>query len=245
MKNRHRWLRFIGASIGLLLATGAGLLVFTLPPAAAAFCPSCYGFRSAAPDVFVEQGVSDGDGAVLVAIVKEGRQRVRQFWGHQESTPRVFVCSSAECFQRMKGGGRRGMSILGFAAVLSPRGIDPVIAAHELSMNELYHRIGWLGFVRQAVPVWFNEGLSMLASDDLRYLAPATASDRCLVPVPSTEALPTGPFEWNRQALLDKQLYAKAACATSRWIDAHGGASAAVELVSKVAAGMAFAEAAR
>lgn len=105
-------------------------------------------------------------------------------------------------------------------------------------MNELNHRVGPLGFIRVAVPVWFNEGIAMYASDDLRYLAPTGSGDRCLVR--SDTPLPDGMFEWNRLALVDHELYAKAACTTSRWMLQHGGTSAAVRLVSKVANGEHF-----
>ncbi|WP_147297816.1 hypothetical protein [Trinickia dinghuensis] len=135
------------------------------------------------------------------------------------------------------------MSIFDFVAVLSPRGSDPVIAAHELSMIELNKRVGLLGFAREAIPVWFNEGIAMYASDDLRYLGPEGAGDRCLI-APSAP-LPSGLFDWGRHALTDQHLYAKAACATSRWITAHGGPGSAVEVVSKVGAGVPFDEAVR
>lgn len=75
----------------------------------------------------------------------------------------------------------------------------------------------------------------MCASDDLRYPGPDTAPDRCLV-APSA-ALPAGLFEWGRQAPSDRHLYAKTACATSRWISRHGGPASVVELVSKISAG--------
>ena len=231
------------ALIGVAICSGLAALTWAVPAAAAAVCPSCYGFERVAPDVYVEKGVAPEQGAALVKLVDDGRQRVRQFWGRPDAAPRILVCSDSTCFKRLGGGGRRGMSIFDFVVVLSPRGDIPVIAAHELSMTELNRRTGLLGFVRQAVPIWFNEGIAMYASDDLRYLGPDTAPDRCLIAPSGT--LPAGLFEWGRQALSDRHLYAKAACATSRWISRHGGPASAVELVSKVAAGEDFNKAAR
>jgi hypothetical protein len=229
--------------IGGVICAGLAALAWALPAAAAAVCPSCYGFERAAPDIYVEKGIAREQGAALVKVVDEGRQLVRQFWGRQDAAPRILVCSDSTCFERLGGGGRRGMSIFDFVAVLSPRGDTPIIAAHELSMIELNSRIGLLGFVRQVVPLWFNEGIAMYASNDLRYLGPDAASDRCLV-APS-DPLPSGLFEWGRQALTDRHLYAKAACSTSRWIAAHGGRASVVELVSKVSAGEDFNRAVR
>lgn len=229
-------------SCGLIFA-GLTTFAWALPAAAAAVFPSYYGFERVAPDIYVEKGVIPEQRAALVKIVDEGRQRVKQFWERQEAAPRILICGDSACFERMGGGRRRGMSVFDFVAVLSPRGSDPVIAAHELSMIELNRRIGLFGFARQTVPIWFNEGIAMVASDDLRYLGPVDAQDRCLS-APSA-ALPAGIFEWGRQALTDQHLYAKAACATSRWLVAHGGPAAAVDVVSKVAAGQKFDEVAR
>jgi hypothetical protein len=242
MKTRMK-LRIAIVLFGGLISAGLAALVWALPAAAAAVCPSCYGFEHVAPSIYVEKGIAPEQGTAFVKAVDEGRQRMKQFWGRQEAAPRILICSDSACFERLRGGGRRGMSIFDFVAVLSPRGDNPVIAAHELSMIELNRRIGLLGFARQAIPVWFNEGVAMYASDDLRYLAPEGAHDRCLI-APSV-ALPSGLFEWGRQALTDRHLYAKAACATSRWIAAHGGPASAVDLVSKVAAGENFDQAAR
>lgn len=242
MKTRMK-LRVAIVLFGGLICAGMTALAWALPAAAAAVCPSCYGFERVKPGIYLEKGIGSEQGAVLVKVVDEGRQRVEQFWGRQEAAPRILICSDSACFERLRGGRRRGMSIFDFVAVLSPRGDNPVIAAHELSMIELNRRIGLLGFVRQAIPVWFNEGIAMYASNDLSYLGPDDAQDRCLI-APST-ALPSGLFEWGRQALTDRHLYAKAACATSRWIAAHGGPASAVELVSNVAAGESFDEAAR
>lgn len=244
MTSRFMKVARIGAtSLIALAAACVAALAFALPAAAAAVCPSCYGFEYAADRTFVERGASPEERARLVAVVAEGRQRVQKFWGNLGAAPKVLVCTTDNCFRRIGGGRRRGMSIFDRVAILSPLGSDAVIAAHELSMNELNHRIGALGVVRGTVPIWFNEGIAMYASDDLRYLAPPGAGDRCLVP--AAEPLPVGVFEWNRRALDDNRLYAKAACSTSRWISLHGGPSAAVSLVSKVSAGAAFQEVAR
>jgi hypothetical protein len=199
MKTRMK-LRIAIVLFGGLISAGLAALVWALPAAAVAVCPSCYGFEHVAPGIYVEKGIAPEQGTALVKAVDEGRQRMKQFWGRQKAAPRVLICSDSACFERLRGGGRRGMSIFDFVAVLSPRGGNPVIAAHELSMIELNRRIGLLGFARQAIPVWFNEGVAMYASDDLRYLSPEGAHDRCLV-APSV-ALPSGLFEWGRQGII-------------------------------------------
>jgi hypothetical protein len=228
----------------ILVAAGAAALAFALPAAAAALCPPCYGFQHASGRTYVERGAGAAEQARLIAVVQVGRQRVERFWGELHSNPKVLVCTTDRCFRRIGGGRTRGMAVFDKVAVLSPLGSDAIVAARELSMNELNHRIGFAGVLRGAVPFWFNQGIAMYASDDLRHLASPDSGDRCLVPSPD-EPLPVGVFEWNRRAQTDTALYEKAACMTSKWMALHGGPPAAVELVGKVAAGAGFSEASR
>jgi hypothetical protein len=111
------------------------------------------------------------------------------------------------------------VAVLNRAVMLSPRGIDPVIAAHELSHVEFHER---LGAQRKQIPQWFDEGLAVLVSDDSRYLLAKTAADRCRVA--SDEELPSTLDAWPSAASADEQVYAKAACRVSRWVGVHGRA---------------------
>jgi hypothetical protein len=238
-----RALRVLSLGFLAVLAVSVTGMVYALPSSAAAVCPACYGFQEAAPSIYVQKTMSDNERLVIVGTVKEARKNLTEFWGPLEAKPRVLVCSDDDCFRHLGGGRRKGMSLYDQVAVLSPRGSNVTIAAHELSMNELHHRIGPLAFVTGQMPIWFDEGIAMYTSNDLRYLSPVGQANRCLVPAPTF--LPTGMLEWNRTALVDHQLYAKAACRTTQWMASHGGASAAVALVRKIAAGQSFEDASR
>lgn len=224
-----------------MVALGLTGIVNALPASIAAICPACYGFREVQPDIYVQKETRDDERTAIINTIKDARAELTEFWGPLKAKPRILVCSDDDCFRRLGGGGRRGMSLFDKVAVLSPRGSNVTIAAHELSMNELHRRIGLWAFATGRIPIWFNEGVAMYSSDDLRYLAPVGGPNRCLTVPPAY--LPTGMLEWNRTALVDHQLYAKAACRTSQWIATHGGAPAAVALIEKVAAGVSFAEA--
>ncbi|MBN3785905.1 hypothetical protein [Burkholderia sp. Ac-20353] len=242
-KTTRKHLRIAGAVTAATIALGVAGMIYALPSAAAAACPACYGFRQAGTDIYVQKQVGEAEQAAIVGMIGEARSRLTDFWGPLKATPRIFVCSDEACFRRMGGGRRRGMSLYDRVAVLSPRGGNVVIAAHELSMNELHHRVGPWAFATGRIPIWFDEGIAMVSSNDLRYLAPVDRANRCLVAPPAD--LPAGMFDWNRAALTDSHLYAKAACRTSEWMAAHGGARAAVAVVDQVAAGVPFEEAAR
>ncbi|WP_062788593.1 hypothetical protein [Aquitalea pelogenes] len=233
----------LGTAVLVLFAIGMAAIIYLLPSAAAATCPACYGLKEAQHGIYVQRSLSAAQQAGIVSMIESAQHELTDFWGPLQASPRILVCSDEGCFRRLGGGGRRGMSLYDKVAVLSPRGSNVTIAAHELPMNEMHHRIGWWAFTVGRMPIWFDEGIAMIASDDLRYLLPAGQADRCLVS--SSAAMPTGMLEWNKSALTDHQLYAKAACRTSQWLTAHGGTPAVVALVDRMASGSSFEEASR
>jgi hypothetical protein len=223
---RARW--FVGGAVTLLVAVVVGVAV-AFPAVAATTCPGCYGLEQVRPGLHVEPGLTAAQRQQVTDAVDEGTRRVAEYFGRLRSDPAFLACLTDECYARIGGGGERGIAVLNRAVMLSPRGIDPVIAAHELTHVELHTRLG-----PGSVPQWFDEGLAVLVSDDPRYLQPVGARDRCRV-------APTGPLpetldDWLRAASADVQVYAQAACAVSRWTawnDLH-------VLIADLAAGGAF-----
>jgi hypothetical protein len=239
----RRSLGLMAIALGLLCLLVVGAIA--LPTAGAAACPICYGFEQFQPKIFVEPVLPQSERGLVAAIVQSARERVRTFYGSLESDPGIFVCATDSCYDRFGRGKSRGVAYYDLALVLSPRGIDPVIAAHELSHIEAHRRVGFLNFVNNAVPAWFNEGLATVVADDPRYLAALGAADRCLVAPRVGELLPTRMSDWRERAGTDHLLYAKAACQVSQWLATNGGSGAAVKLLSQIAMGTPFAEAYR
>ncbi|MFB9893986.1 hypothetical protein [Planobispora takensis] len=167
----------------------------------------------------------------MIEVVERADKRVRDFFGGRESSPDILVCLSDDCYRRIGGGRERGIAVLNRAVMLSPRGVDSVIASHELTHVELHERL-----TGAEVPQWFDEGLAVLVSDDPRYLAPT--GDRCLLD--PRRPLPATLEEWLRTASADSQVYARAACRVSRWAQANGGKEALPALIERLSAGQAF-----
>ena len=232
----------LGAAVAALALLGTAGTVLAFPFVGAAACPVCYGFDRFEENSFIERAASAEIRGRTVDILEKARNRVAAFYGSLQTGPRILVCVSEDCYHRIGGGGTRGTSLSDVALRLSPRGIDPVIAAHELSHIELHHRLGRFRQLTGAIAAWFDEGVAVVVSDDRRYLAPEGAPDRCLVR--SEEELPSGMIEWRRQAGPHdrNRLYAKAACRVADWIAAKGGGAAVVRLLDQVASGTSFAE---
>ncbi|MFG3436697.1 hypothetical protein ACGF0J_05550 [Nonomuraea sp. NPDC047897] len=241
-KLRRAAARVLTGLIVLLMAAVAGL-AWAYPSVAATTCPSCYGLTEQSPGLYVEADLPPARRAEISRIVDEASERVTDFYGGRRSSPTVLACTTEECYQRIGGGKERGIAVLNRAVMLSPRGLDPVIASHEMSHVELHQRLA----SGVQVPQWFDEGLAVVLSDDRRYLAPATTAestteaagtasdDRCLVP-------PDGPLpatldDWLRAAGKDPRTYAKAACQASRWLNANGGRTGLLTAIDRLNSG--------
>ncbi len=231
-------------SVGATAAALCGLAAliafataFAFPAAAAVACPQCYGFEELSPGVFLERGASAAERTRVEAALAEARRRVRDFYGDFSAPARLLICESPHCYRRLGGGGSRGRTITDLAVFLSPQGANATIAAHELSHVQIHERIGLIRTLKGDVPEWFVEGVAVLVSDDPRYLAPVGAADRCLLKPDGP--LPTTLSAWVKSAARE-QLYAKAACAVSRWMAAKGGPNAVVALLDQIAKGGSF-----
>ncbi|SBT40466.1 hypothetical protein [Micromonospora auratinigra] len=233
-RRTRRRLWWAAALVVVVLAAGA-VAALAYPSVAAATCPRCYGLEPVRDGLYAERGLSTADRQRLVETYQEAVRRVDGFYGGRRSKPVVLACVTAGCYRRIGGGGERGIAILDRAVLLSPRGIDPVIAAHELSHVEFHER---LGSRREQVPQWFDEGLAVLVAGDARYLLPSTAGDRCRDSAPGP--LPRTHPQWLAAATADEQVYARAACRVFRWTAARGGDRAVLDLVDRLRRGERF-----
>ncbi len=228
----RRWLwRIVAGLIAALIAAVVAAAV-AYPVAAAAACPGCYGLRRAGPDVYVDGGATPQQRRQIVDMTVAARQRVRDFLGPPHSSPRVLVCLSADCYARVGGGGEKGRTLGEHVVALSPSGANVVIASHEMTHAELFHRLGWR---YTEVPAWFHEGLAVLVSDDRRYLTAKPAGERC--PVDHAGALAA-----TRTASRDagQDFYRDGACVVDRWVATHGGPTAVHDLIRRLQAGEPF-----
>jgi len=223
------WRRVLGGGGFAVLLALVVVVGVAFPAVDATACPGCYGLERVRKGLHVEPGLDAAQRAQMAAVADAAERRVEAYFGGLRSDPDFLACATDECYARIGGGRERGVAVLNRAVMLSPRGLDPVIATHEFTHVELHARLG-----RGSVPQWFDEGLAVLVSDDPRYLRPTGEGDRCLVepagPLPETLG------DWLGAASADAQVYAQAACAVSRWTarnDVH-------VLIADLAAGGSF-----
>ena len=207
----RRWVKVAVFGPAILLVIAVAVVAVVWPSVTATGCPRCYGMVRVQDGVYAQD---DTRSAEMTALVADAERRVGDFFGGRRTSPSVVACFTDDCYARIGGGGERGVAVLNRAVMLSPRGLDPVIVAHEMTHVEVHRRAG------VDLPQWFDEGLAVVVSDDRRYLLPPGSADRCRVE-------PAGPLpvtlgEGLQAASADEQTYARAACRVSRLLDEAG-----------------------
>lgn len=132
------------------------------------FAPTWFGFSKINEGVYVDDQMSTHQRQEFLKTLGVAKERVSAFFGSIEGSAQVFACSTEKCFISHGGGTQKGKAYGASMILLSPRGLDVVIASHELTHIELHSRVGAFRSWR-AIPSWFNEGLAVLVSEDPRY----------------------------------------------------------------------------
>lgn len=203
---------------------------------AASVCPSCFGFHSVGNDIDMEN-VSNAE--KIKEEVGLSTRQVDNFFRGRLAPVHILVCSTEPCYRRIEGNGgtSKAISWAGRALLLSPRGQNITIIAHELAHIELNHLLGPVNSLK--IPAWFDEGLAVYVSDDRRYLARPGSKTRCLVS--GSDSLPTsGSGWWNGMNRNPARAYALAACRASEWLSSHGGPRAIAKLIDDLKRGASF-----
>ena len=130
--------------------------------------PSWFGFSEISEGVYVDDQMSPSQRQEFLKTLSLSKERVSAFFGSIEGSSKVFACSTEECFISHGGVGAKGKAYGESMLLLSPRGLDALIASHELTHIELHGRVGAFRSWR-AIPPWFDEGLAVLVSEDPRY----------------------------------------------------------------------------
>lgn len=109
---------------------------------------------------------ADVDAATIATLrqqISEANKRVDNFWNEKIVAPKYIYCQNDEDYKKF------GVPImtpacahmkLGSYVVISNKGNDVNILAHEISHTVFFNKIGFFNRLRK-IPVWFDEGLAM------------------------------------------------------------------------------------
>jgi hypothetical protein len=159
--------------LGMLAALSLGIALWLVRPLVAAACPACFGLSQAAPRLYMQSTMPPALRAHVIEALAEAERRVGGFFGGLQHSPRVLVCADDACYRRIGGIAGSGTGTAGsWALVVSPQAVGPVPIAEALAQVELYGRVGYFHMTIGTLPMWFDEGVAVLAADDRLYVAP-------------------------------------------------------------------------
>lgn len=161
--------RFVIFAI-VLAMVAAGALVWQIPAYAAYICPTCFGLKQVADNIYVEKSMSDRQVKRILRLVKASHKNVTRFYKNFNYHPMMLFCESDLCDKDLGGEGAvamtHGYHLIRFARL----GTTQTIITHELSHIETHGRVGLIKLLQNTVPHWMDEGLAVIVSRDKRFL---------------------------------------------------------------------------
>ena len=121
-----------------------------------------------APNIYVDPAMSVQQQQEFLQSVRQSRNEISQFFGGLTSSPNIYACSTSKCFSRFGGVPAKAKTINDDTILLSKKGLDKTTLSHELAHAE-FHKLLGTHHVWNKVPMWFDEGLAVLACKDPKY----------------------------------------------------------------------------
>ena len=122
---------------------------------------SWVGMRKVSSHLYVEDNMSIQVQKKIEKAIPKAKEHVADMYGDVITRPVIYACRSQECAQSLGLGRARGLRLFGHL-LLSNKGLNKEIIAHEWSHEELYERIGGFWHWYKEIPIWFDEGLASL-----------------------------------------------------------------------------------
>lgn len=158
----------LAAALALVTVTGAGASALARSGPLQAFRPAANGLSETAPGVFIDDPAR---ARAMLAALTAAEAQVAAFFGAAPERPRLVFCTRAACAARLGVGKRSAVTYGDRLVVLAPKGLTPMIMAHELSHVVLHRHFGLRDLAAPRFPAWFDEGLASLVSVDTRLVS--------------------------------------------------------------------------
>ncbi len=112
---------------------------------------------------------SEHDG--IMSSILDARKRIEETFGKLISNPKMVITQNSAEADSLGSNttAHAHLSAFGQCLVFGPKGRNVDVFAHELVHAEVHHRIGWLTQLT-SIPVWFNEGVSLIVDHRAFYL---------------------------------------------------------------------------
>ena len=129
---------------------------------------SSKGMARIAPNVYVDPEMPEPQRQQFLQTVEQSKVEISEFFGGMKSSPNIYACSTSKCFSRFGGVPAKAKTINDDTILLSKKGLDKTTISHELAHAE-FHKLLGTHHVWNKVPMWFDEGLAILACKDTKY----------------------------------------------------------------------------
>lgn len=157
--------------LGIAILLGATTIAAAaIPGPQRALCPTCFGMVEIDENIFIDRQ-EDARAIKALATLNESKKVISGFFGDWTTSPRILLCTKGNgpCTKMFGGLGPRGTAWGASLVRLNPLGMNETIMTHELFHAELASRMGQWGMWNNVIPKWFNEGLAVHLSGDLRF----------------------------------------------------------------------------
>jgi hypothetical protein len=132
---------------------------------------SSKGMTCIAPNVYVDPAMPQQQRQDFLRTVNQSKSEISSFFGGLKSSPKIYACSTSQCFRKFGGVPAKAKTINDDTVLLSKNGLDRTTLSHELAHAE-FHKLLGTSHVWNKVPMWFDEGLAVLACKDSKYAKP-------------------------------------------------------------------------
>ncbi|CAA6821542.1 MAG: Unknown protein [uncultured Thiotrichaceae bacterium] len=129
------------------------------------------GMIELSPNIYVDPAMSSARRQQLLDDIKRAEGRIANFFGGEmQSTPTIHACVTKQCLQAFSDAHLEfEAKALGASTILlAEAGCNETIITHEMTHIELHQRLG-KDINLNKIPMWFDEGLAVLACKDPRY----------------------------------------------------------------------------
>lgn len=125
-----------------------------------------HGYTQVKDNIYIDKDFNS-DSSKVLSIIDEAHKRLETFWGNTESKPTIIISDNEKKLKKLGWTGNPALTTTAvfFGAnsyvVISPKGLNIDVTAHELTHAELHYRV-YNGKIlpKTLIPIWFDEGIA-------------------------------------------------------------------------------------